>query len=235
MNIWRQNADRTRVQLSMVQRATQTSLPGIDDLQKRAIALAVLEAVLSPDWESRTFLFDPRWSQTEQMAKQTNGSGNDLFIVFAPAGVFLLGFDHESEMSPWSAAERRVWPGVLSQVPSVFAPMVDEPAFDTANSTTFCLWREAEDEQWHSGLISYPNDDASADGSEGMLAPYVQGLEWYLTYASEYYESTVDAAAVAAIFSFKPLEQSMVLALRQDSDWASVRTEAQSFGYPVLG
>ncbi|GGV05405.1 hypothetical protein GCM10010502_70370 [Kitasatospora aureofaciens] len=43
-----------------------------------------------------------------------NGSGDEYSIVFAPAGVYLRGFDHESPMSPY--AEDGVWPGVVDSV-----------------------------------------------------------------------------------------------------------------------
>ena len=117
--------------------ASVRALPDISTLQQRARALAMLDTILCPDAQYRTFLFDPAWSGDEQMAKQEDGSGNDCFLLFAPLGCFIRGFDHESEMSPWAQDPPQVWPGVLSDVPGLFAPMVNEPAFDNEKSITF--------------------------------------------------------------------------------------------------
>nr|WP_327070852.1 MULTISPECIES: hypothetical protein [unclassified Kitasatospora] len=84
-------------------------LPEPDALRDHCRALAVLDAILSPDWEARHYSFDSRWSPTEQLASMRNGSGDEYSIVFAPAGVYIRGFDHESPMSPYAADGG--WPG----------------------------------------------------------------------------------------------------------------------------
>ncbi|MGW4895655.1 hypothetical protein ACWEQL_25835 [Kitasatospora sp. NPDC004240] len=43
-------------------------LPDIATLRDRCRALAVLDAVLSPDWEGRYHTFDSRWGEGEEMA-----------------------------------------------------------------------------------------------------------------------------------------------------------------------
>jgi hypothetical protein len=63
--------------------------------------MAVLDAVLSPSWESRYFSFDRRWAPTEELASMRDGCGNEYSIVFTPAGAFARGFDHESPLSPY--------------------------------------------------------------------------------------------------------------------------------------
>jgi hypothetical protein len=46
-----------------------------------------------------------------------NEQGDAWFCVFSGVGVFLKGFDHESQMSPWSM-QPHVWRGVLDDVPA---------------------------------------------------------------------------------------------------------------------
>jgi hypothetical protein len=46
-----------------------------------------------------------------------NGSGDEYSIVFAPAGAFVRGFDHESPMSPYGNDDFDV-PGMDVSVPS---------------------------------------------------------------------------------------------------------------------
>src|SRR5262245_65269722 len=71
------------------------------------------------------------------MASMRNGQGDDFFILFNNSGAIIKGFDHESPMSPYAHKPKRVWPGVLDDVPDVFRSFLDEPAF-TIEDTTFC-------------------------------------------------------------------------------------------------
>jgi hypothetical protein len=103
-------------------------LPDIPALYRRSQALAVLDAILCPDWENRYYSFDPRWSAGEQLASMRNGSGADYSIAFSPAGAFIRGFDNESVISPFSFDPPRLWPGLVNDVPETFRHYVDEPA-----------------------------------------------------------------------------------------------------------
>src|SRR5215216_4423547 len=91
-------------------------LPDIATLRNLCRSLAVLEAILSPDWESRYHSFDAAWSPEEEMASMRNGSGDEYSIVFSPAGAYVRGFDHESSMSPYAHEDHELWPGVLDSV-----------------------------------------------------------------------------------------------------------------------
>ncbi|MFJ9743779.1 hypothetical protein ACIRS4_37680, partial [Streptomyces sp. NPDC101166] len=94
-------------------------LPEIQVLRDRCRAMAMLDAILSPEWESRYYSFDSTWGEGEEVASMRNGSGDDWFIVFSGAGVYGRGFDHEAPNAP----------DVLQAVPSVFEIYVTEPAF----------------------------------------------------------------------------------------------------------
>ena len=56
-------------------------LPDIDSLRRKTQALAAMDAIMSPDWKYRYFLFDSKWDGGEMMATITNGSGDDLFLL----------------------------------------------------------------------------------------------------------------------------------------------------------
>jgi hypothetical protein len=131
-------------------------LPEISTVRDRSRAMAMLDAILSPDWESRFYSFDSRWSPTDKMASMRDGSGNDYSIVFTAAGAYARGFDHESPMSPYRVTPLAPWPGLLDVVPEVFRPQVEEPAFSEPDGTpraTVCFWRERADTEWKSGSI----------------------------------------------------------------------------------
>ena len=84
----------------MVANALKIQLPTIAELEQRAKALAMLDCILSPDSAYRYYTFDARWSEGQRMAKRDNGGGDMVYMVFAGQGAFVLGFDHESAMSP---------------------------------------------------------------------------------------------------------------------------------------
>ena len=71
-------------------------------------SLAVLDSIIEPDWEYRYYSFNSKWDKSEEMGSMRNGQGGAWFCVFSPVGAFLKGFDHESEMSPWSQEPMRV-------------------------------------------------------------------------------------------------------------------------------
>lgn len=60
-------------------------LPHPDTLRAWWQSLAALDAVMSPEANSRYFTFDPRWADDEQMASMRNGSGDDASVTFRTA------------------------------------------------------------------------------------------------------------------------------------------------------
>lgn len=47
-------------------------LPTVADLRDRCRSLAMLDAILSPDWESRYYSFNAGWADGEEMASMRN-------------------------------------------------------------------------------------------------------------------------------------------------------------------
>ncbi|GGW87456.1 hypothetical protein GCM10010297_05700 [Streptomyces malachitofuscus] len=198
--------------------------------------MAVLEAVLSPERESRRHFFDDHWSETESMASMRNGSGDEYSIVFSPAGVYVRGFDHESPMTPY--AEDGPWPGVLDEVPEVFRPYVEEPAFSDEDGmplVTACTWRETVDDRWKAGTIDFP--DAATEDPDG--AGYLFQLlvdrtpEAFQRWAEDYYEVPVDLDAVRHVFSSHPLTEEVVRALSSETVLLDLSEDIAEIGYPT--
>lgn len=210
-------------------------LPGVDELREHCRALATLEAVLSPDWESRYYSFDAAWAPGEQMASMRDGCGNEWSAVFSADGAFLRGFDHESPMSPY--ANDSPWPGVLDTVPAVFQPVVDEPAFcdeDGMPVVTACLWREPADTQWRYGTVKFPDLRTDPDGADALFALLSdRSPDAYVRFAGDYYEIDVDPAAVKAILHLQPLTAELVAALNPDTSLADLAEDLAEIGYPL--
>ncbi|MDO0925723.1 hypothetical protein QQY24_09975 [Streptomyces sp. TG1A-8] len=211
-------------------------LPEIAVLREHCRSMAVLEAVLSPEWESRRHSFDDHWSETESMASMRSGSGDEYSIVFSPAGVYVRGFDHESPMSPY--AEDGPWPGVLDEVPEVFRPYVGEPVFsdeDGMSLVTACMWRRTVDDGWKAGTIGFPDAaTGDPDGANYLFQLLVhRSPEAFQRWAEDYYEVPVDLEAVRHVFSSRPLTEEVVRALNPEIVLVDLSQDIAETGYPT--
>src|SRR5512146_81173 len=113
-----------------------THLPDIPSFRRLTRALAMLDAIMSPEWETRYYSFNSRWGDGEMMASMRNGSGDQWFALLCPAGVALHGLAHEAPgFRPGTP-----WPGIFDALPpELHDNFLREPAFETENST-FCVW-----------------------------------------------------------------------------------------------
>ncbi|MBA9003476.1 hypothetical protein [Thermomonospora cellulosilytica] len=212
-------------------------LPDIARLHDLCRSLAVLEAILSPEWEYRYYSFNADWSCEEEMASMRNGSGDEYSIIFSPAGAYVRGFAHESVMSPYANEDHEPWPGVLDSVPEVFRSCVQEPAFCDENGVpivTVCLWRQADDDRWHVGEIDYPQNESDPDGSADLFGLLTNpSPEAYQQFAEDYYEVPVDLEAVRHIYALHPLTQDLVSRLNPEILIGDLTEDLAQARYPT--
>ena len=196
--------------------------------------MAMLDAIMSPDRESRYYSFASRWAPGEELASMRNGSGDEWSIVFSPAGAFIRGFDHESPMSP-AVNDDEPWPGLVDTVPEVFSGYVAEPAFsyDGTFEATVCLWRQQGDDRWHAGQLTFPPGE-DPDGANKLFRILIEGSPAYQRFAEDYYQTAVDLAAVNEIFALRPLTDDLVHRLNADLVVANLAEDLVEIGYPSL-
>ncbi|MFF4648233.1 hypothetical protein [Streptomyces sp. NPDC001389] len=210
-------------------------LPAIADLRDLCRSLAMLDGILSPDWESRYYSFNAAWAEGEEVASMRSGSGDEYSIVFSAAGVYIRGFSHESRMSPYGQ-DGEPWPGVIDEVPEVFKPFVEEPAFtdeDGVPVVTACLWREATDDRWRHGVIDFPTGSSDPDGATGLFELLVdRSPEAFRRFAEDYYEVPVDLEAVRDVYALRPLSQKLVASLNAEVTLADLAEDLAEIGYP---
>jgi hypothetical protein len=212
-------------------------LPDIAVVRDRSRSLAMLDAILSPEWEYRYYSFDATWGPEDELASMRNGTGDDYAIVFSPAGAWVRVFDHESPMSPWALEPPRPWPGVLDSVPTAFQACVQEPAFilDGVPMVSACLWRQTTDDRWQTGAIDFPAGQEDPDGSQWLLELLLDDSpEAYQRFAEDYYElKSVNLAAVQQVYALRPLTQPLVSALNQQLSVADLAYDIAEIGYPT--
>jgi hypothetical protein len=210
-------------------------LPAIADLRDLCRSLAMLDAILSPDWEDRYYSMNANWADGEEMASMRNGSGNEYSIVFSTAGAYIRGFDHESPMSPYGN-DAEPWPGVIDEVPELFKPFVEESAFtdeDGVPVVTACLWRGATDDRWHHGTIDFPDRAVDPDGATGLFELLVdRSPEAFQRFAEDYYEVPVDLEAVSQVYTLRPLSPELVSLLNPEVSLTGLAQDISEVGYP---
>ncbi|WP_198087667.1 hypothetical protein [Variovorax sp. E3] len=206
-------------------------LPDIQGLQRLTQSLAMLDAILSPEWEYRYYSFNSAWAEGVAMASMRNGSGDHWFAVFCPAGAALHGLMHEAPtFRPGNPS-----PAIFERLPAAFhANLLHEPAFTTQDST-FCIWRLADEARWSCGTAEASTGEEDADGSAQLLGILAGRPEQYVEFAGDYYECDVDLDAVAAIYRHEPLSAALVERLNPEADLASLEGDIAEIGYPQPG
>jgi hypothetical protein len=215
------------------------ALPDISTVRDRSRSMAMLDAILSPEWQYRYFSFDSCWSPGQEMASMRDGSGSDYSIVFAPAGAWARGFDHESPVSPFRSVPPALWPGLIDTVPAVFDAQVAEPAFADADGgtlrATVCFWRETSDSEWRCGPVDVRVAGyEDADSADWLFELLVEGsAEAYRDFAEEYFEAEVELSAVRHVYDLLPLNREVVAALNPEVDLNDLVQDVAEIGYPV--
>lgn len=214
-------------------------LPDIETLREFCRGLAMVEAIVYPEWEHRYFLFDSTWAAGEEMASFRNSQGDQYFIVFSSVGAYICGFDHDSPMNPCRRKDHKPWPGVVDDVPVEFQKFVDEPAFRYASDeydvplVTICLWRGNDDDKWHHGNMRYPPGEDPDGAGHLFWLLYYRGVGDYVGWAEEYYEKEINTDGVASLFGGKPLTEQIVQALNKDVTLEDLKNDIEEIGYKL--
>jgi hypothetical protein len=207
--------------------ATPENLPDIETLRRLTKSLAMLDAIICPEWLYRYYSYNSKWGDNKEMASMRDGCGDDWFLLFDENGAALKGFAHESPFAKDVSLISRI----QKTVPSVFASFLHEPAF-TMDRASFCIWRRFTDQKWNvvSPLGGYvlPEQDGSAE----LIGIFDGNPESYKNWATDYYEREVPLVAVKAIYEHQPLSEQLVANLNPDISLSDTYADALEIGYP---
>lgn len=174
--------------------------PSIHEVKKISQGLALIDAIVMPDWEYRYFSFNSNWdgNRGEMMASMRDGSGGEYFINFTDAGVAGKVFFEESLADVSS---------LLGLVPDCFSGFKNEAAFSLANATFF-FWREGGKAVWGASpenLKAYP-----------LLGFLVNGVAGYHRWAEDYYERSIDSDVLKDVFTSLAVTADQLAVLNPD-------------------
>lgn len=206
----------------MISTKNPDALPDWKKLRRACKAMAVLDAIFSPDWVYRYYSYDSHWSENEEFFEMRNGEGGQMLILFRDEGAVINGYTSEMADSNKEA--------LTSQLPAVFEEFIfGEPV--SSSGTTFCVWTQA-DGNWQTGLL--PAED---DYSEELLSALDGQPETYLKWASSYYagsyiEGGIPLETVTRIFKQEPLTTEMVRSLvKEVEDWNQLKEDLTEISY----
>lgn len=204
---------------------TPESMPDPRALRQRAIALAMLDAILCPEGEYRYFHFDPHWAAGEQMATMNNGEGDGWFLHFGAFGTAIKG---DVAALPLRTT-RALAIEAQRQLPPVFAAFLDEAAL-SMDAVGFCYWRGAGELVW--SKLAPPAPGLPSDGSLACLSILIDGAACYADYADDYFEAALPLATIEHIYAHGALTDAIVRSLNPRMDLASAELAAAAIGYP---
>lgn len=212
----------------MVSTENTSGMPDVDGLKRLCQSLAMLDAILQPEWALRYFSFNAHWSDGEQMASLRDGSGGEYFIRFQKEGAIILG---KTPRSPTGAEVTRLGhplPGTFDSVPDVLRSALEEPAFET-NRIEFCLWRLSTDDRWSVGGETRSEQNHSGD----LLFALDARPESYKTWADGYYEISINFDSVRQIYAHAPVTWKLVRSLNRTASLVRLEDDLEEIGYPA--
>jgi hypothetical protein len=184
-------------------------LPSIEDVRKTSQGLALVDAIIMPEWEYRYFSFDNKWSEdgSEMMASMRDGSGAEYFLHFSEQG--LVGkVLSEKLLDDYSS--------YLDGIPNCFLDFKNESAFNLDNATFF-FWKKVTDKNWHtspSNINKFP-----------LLGFIVNGVSEYHSWAEEYYEKDIDKSVLIDVFTSLSISSDQLSILNSDLTMEDIKDD----------
>ena len=208
-------------------------LPDVKYLRAACQSMALLDAIMEPDWNLRYYSFEVNAGPERSIAigSMRNGTGDDLHAIFGKSGCLIRGYVQSCSMIPSTDDPAKVFPGVLDDIPPEFTDCLAAFHSDRWRDITFCIWRENSAAVWQHGKINFPGGP-DPDGSGLLLAGFDGKPETYHRWAEAYYRPRpIDLEAVRHVFAHRPLTDAVVRVLNPFRTRAELEEEIQYIGY----
>jgi len=207
----------------MISTQNHSLLPDRKSLETICKAIAVLDAIISQEWQFRYYSYNSKWDTNERCLQMRNGSGDEMHILFREDGCAINGFAHE-----YNQEDKRK---LTSNLPAIFNDFIfGEPV--KSIGTTFCLWT-TELKNWQVGQL-----ENFEDNSEEMLNIFDGKPQTYIDWATEYFEesykeSGISFDTVSKIYNGQILTKEMVLSIVDElEDWKQLENDLIEINYP---
>lgn len=202
-------------------------LPTPSRLRELCKAIALLDEILDPDWESRTFSYDAGWAPDEEVAFVRTLEGDRVFVHFSPTGTVIRGFDLEAPLAkvPQPVLRAQIFDGI----PPTLARARDEEAFEDA---TFALWRTSTAKEWTAHPAKANGKAKDPDGSARLLWMYDDEPKTYVRHAKEYFDKKVALDDVREVYAQR-IDAAILARLSPEADPAPLLATARALGFTI--
>ena len=78
------------------------------ELRRRCQAIAMLDAIASPEWEGRRYSWNPSWDDGEQVLEGRDGQGDSLLILFRDESLAINAEDYFDDSLNYTRAASAV-------------------------------------------------------------------------------------------------------------------------------
>lgn len=219
--------------------ATGVKFVTVADLRDTLRAMAAVTLVLRPKFPDHEFRFDAATGVAT--ARWGDFAGNRCHFLFHSAGSVILGFDHESPMSPHASCtgpdDFRAWPGVYESLPTELGDAIRtnpfEPDWDF-REVTLCLWNMTTGPVWSIGDIEYPErDHGDPDGQGYILGRIGNYVRDFAGEFEEVYSWELNEGAVAELLSGDEITRDCLSRLNSQCDVTASVPALVAIGYRV--
>lgn len=189
-------------------------LPTISEVYGISQSLAVLDAILMPEWEYRYFSFNNSWNDHQAMASMKDAGGSHYYLLFDSKSNTCLGKVFDNSI--------RLMDGSMVQDIAELTPFLNEPAFEN-DVATFYFYNICNNLNWQS--IPFSNDLP--------FLGFIKNKEKaYIDWAKDYYEIEIAKEPIIDIFNHQPITDKMVKTLNSGCSLLDLKSELDEIGYP---
>lgn len=146
--------------------------------------------------------------------------------------MFGWGFAHEYPMNPFNRTRVALWPGLLDGMPARFEPLTRDARFQLADTfmATAAFWSE-DGHRWSTGSAAPPAGEPDPDGAAELFALLLDDSpQAFARFAQHHFETSLDEAAITAIYQSEPLAPATLAALNPDAEYDVVREQVDAMG-----
>ena len=207
------------------------NFPAISQLVQRSRALATLDLILSPEWESRYYSFNARWSEYSVMGSMSNGSGDEWFFLADSRGwAGIKGLDHESKAA--SKGRDKLSLELQTAIPLGMEGFSQEPAFSW-DYTSFAYFCPSDSVGWTRANDLTTFSEIADTGEAELLECLLGGPDDYVEFVAAYYEVEIPIDIVSSIFELQPISKPMLKRFNPEVSLSDIARELfEEIGYP---
>ena len=200
---------------------TIDALPVGRAFSQRAKALAIIDAILCPEWEYRYYSFNSDWGSGQSMASARDGQGAEYFALISNDAIGFKLYDPQNPSVPMPSEGWAAHAPANTGLEDVW----DEPAF----SMDRISWLATCDAGIWQLLAGEPR---IPDLAEALTRDAEEHANW----AATYYELTPRTERVEALrhlFDGKPLTGEIVAALNPATSIVDLTDDMAEIGWPT--